>query len=287
MPSNDNDTPLTGEIRMGESMTIGQESNDKPAAGGETTSASNNAVPEPKSAEAAEKAATQPEGEDTKFVSGSRKARVLGESRRKLAAVVMENAKNSAEGREQLKQLLSESPDLDKYLQKHWKKDYEHIFRDKFEREYEEEQLEVDEKAKMRARAEVLIEQLKQEKIEQAYDLAEQLHFTGKEAESLKDLALKLEGQTIGDEQLNYEEALKRAAYTIRPDKSRVGITALPQGIAVAEPQAEATVKEEKLDQLAVLSKKYRGGKYQDAKENLKIVEKGLKNGVFQLPMDE
>ncbi|OPX88984.1 MAG: hypothetical protein A4E53_01717 [Pelotomaculum sp. PtaB.Bin104] len=272
---------------MGEGMTIGQESIDTPAAGGETTSASNNEVKKPESVEAAQEAATQPSEDDTKFVSGSRKARVLGESRRKLAAVVIENAKNNAEGREQLKQLLAESPELDKYLQKHWKKDYEVIFKDRIEREYEEEQLEAEDKAKMRARAEILIEQLKEEKIEQAYDLAERLKFTGKEAEALKDLALKLEGQTIGDEELNYEEALKRAAYTIRPDKSRAGITSLPQGITMTEPQTQSVEKEVELDKLASLSKKYRGGKYQEVKDNLKIVEKGLRNGVFQLPMDE
>lgn len=277
-----NDVSLTSTIAAGESMV--QESHDTPAIGGETPSINNEPTTPAVETEKPETQTTDKQKDE--FVSGSRKARMLGESRRKLASMLITAAKDNQEIRESLKKQIADSPDLDKYLQKNWKKDYEVIFKDRIEAEYEGEQLEAGEKAKVLARAEILIEQLKEEKEETVMDLAARLGFTTGEAKSLKDLTLKLEGQVIGDEELNFEEALKRAAYTIRPDKSKVGITSLPAGIPDSPTVAKEIVQLDQHDKLADLAKRYRGAKKTETMENLKIVEKGLVGNTFNFPMD-
>jgi hypothetical protein len=286
MPPNEDSTPLTGEIKAGPGMLIEQEAEANPVNAGDTASQSTNEEGA-KPTEAAEEAATQEGKAKSEFVSGSRKARVLGESRRKLAGMLLQAARSSQDVREDLKRQCEESPDLEKYLQKHWRKDYEVVFKDRLESEIEGEELEMAEKAKMRAKAELLVEQLKEEKLEYAEILAADLHFTRSEANALKDLAQKLEGQKIGDEELTWDEAVKRAAYTIRPDKSKVGVTSLPAGMPAGNDTATQIKKEEDNDRLAGYAKKFRGAKSNEAVENLKIVEKGLrKDGVFQFPME-
>jgi len=276
---------LTDTIQPGASMVIGQESIDIPAVGGETPS-KNNEAQSPSSEPAYKAVIRDEEKKNAEFVSGSKKARVLGESRRKLAAMLISGAKENHTFRDNLKKQIEENPDLGKYFQKNWSKDYDMIFKDKTESEYEHEQATISEQAKAQARVEFLAEQLRVEKEEDALEKAEQLGFTSLEAKSLRDLALRLEGQKIGDEELDFEEALNRAAYTIRPDKSKVGITSLPSGIPTTTEDTKQVELSETHNRLADVTRAMRGAKKEDTMKNLEIVEKGLQGNVFQLPME-
>lgn len=267
---------ITGNLKMPEIPVIEQAPPDgaSPASGEATPTAETTGSEAPK------------ESKNDAFVSGSSKARKLGESRKKLAEVLLQNAKDSQEIREQVKSLCQKEPELDKYLSKYFKKDYEVIFKDKLVEEVEAEELETKEKAKAVARAELLVEQLREEKQEMIYDFAHKLSFTSSEAAALKDMVLRLEGQQIGDEELNFDEALKRAAHIIRPDKTRAVLTSIPSGMtAETTPSVQNAEKNERI---ALVAKKLGAGKTQEVMKNLEFVDKhyDAKRGVFQIPLD-
>jgi len=269
-------------------MVIEQESNDKPATGEGTPAQENNETPVSPNSEPADEAVTQEE-EETKadtFVSGAKKARKLGESRRKLAHTLLKEARKNPEIRETVKQMITEDPDLDKYFRKSWPDDHRNILSAEYQEEEDVSIRESEEQIKTKARMEILAEQIREDKFEQAYDLAFQLGFTTGEAEALKDLALKLEGQKIAGEELTYEEALKRAAYTVRPDRMRASnmdVTSLPSGT----PQVERPniVKQQKNDMMVEQIKRFRGDGRKNIEKSLSMVEKNLrKDGSLVLP---
>lgn len=274
----DDQMPLTGELAMGESVSAIAEEPSKdapPQNGGETPAASNNEVPDAPADEAVTPKDTKP------FVSGSTQARRLGESRKKLAATLISSARENPDVRNRLKELVKSEPDLDKYLQKGWSKDYKEII---LEEEVSLEPQETTESLRAKLSAEMLVEQLKEEKRNSSDDLAEKLGFTKDEAELLHSQSLALEGKKLGNKELTYEDALLRVARSISPDKAQVGLS-FPSGTPAADISVNLA-KESQQDALATKAKSLRGGNKKDIMENLKIVEKNTKGDVFTFPME-
>lgn len=278
MPNNDNS--LTADIIAGETLMV-QESKDKPAATGDTVAPQQNEEIVPTAPEAA------PEQNSETYVSGSAKARQLGESRRKLAEGLLKLAKgdeeNGVAGRpDEVKKIIGDDPTLDKYFKKAWPKDYDVLFNGTTEQEYDSNLKIIQDQATITARAEILKEQLQEEKREQAYDLALRLKFTQDEANSLSELADKLDGTKIAGKAIDYDQALERAARVIRPDKAKVGIISSGQARA---PSVEV-VKNEQEDKVLNHYAQRTGRKAEDIKRNLKeFVEPNIKGNVFQIPM--
>lgn len=226
MPDIDPLAPQTSVLTLGSSIKMMEPSQEAlPSTEGVTSAAKINNE-STSSIETADEAALQEEQEDSAFVSGSAKARKLGESRRKLAGTLLESASQSEVARDNFKKLVEEDKDLDKYFRKHFPKQYSQTLEDQPEAI---ESLDKD-TFKQAARAELLLEEIREEKEELTIDLAKRLKFTQLEAEELQDMAVKLEGTKIGGKELDWDEALKRAARIIRPDKAKVGLTSLPSG---------------------------------------------------------
>lgn len=222
---------------------------------------------------------TDEKSEGKEFVSGSKKARAMGESRKKIAKTLIESAKQSPKAAATFKSAIDSDPDLAKYLKQHWPKDYEQIVEGKTA---EESDFDL-ETVKIQAKAELLSEQIKEQKADEAYDFAEKLGFTSDEAEQLRELALKLEGTNLGGKTLDFEQALKRASYAVREDKAKAGAINLPSGVGITSDQIS---KETKFDSVATLGKKLSGRPIDQIKKNLKLIEENTKGTIFSLPME-
>lgn len=293
MPNNDQNFPLTADIVPGESIknVMVQEAPKGPNPGvvEDTTSQQKNEEQVTQTSQSAETAVTeQPKKDDSEtFVSGSAKARQLGESRRKLAEGLLKIAKGDPEKGiparpDEVKQIIGEDPMLDKYFKKAWPKDYATLFGGITEEEYEDNLTAIEQKATAKVKAELLADQIKNERREEAYDLAQKLSFSQTEADSLVELAEQLEGAKVAGKELDREEALKRAAYVIRPEKAKVGITSLGS-VTGSTPtnQEKSSISDDALLYYA----KRTGRKLEDVRENLKLVEANLKGNIFEFPM--
>lgn len=265
------EAPLTGILNMGESV-IDQEPLKEAQPGTEDKTSEQ------------ETNTQETENNSEEFISGTKKARMLGESRRKLANTLIESAKVSSSAAQTLKLAANSDPDLAKYLQKHWAKDYAEIVEGRTN--YEDENPAVDlESAKVQARADLLSEQIKEQKKDQAQDFAERLSFTVDEATQLEDLASKLEGMNIGGVALDYEMALKKAAFAIREDKAKAGVIGLPKGNPAQ--QADTINRDIEMESLAAVGNRLTGRKKSEIVGGLKLVNDNLKGNVFRIPMGE
>lgn len=272
--STNSEAPLTGTIKMGEGMNVIEQA--------PTSEPSVPEVASPVAGETTSESKTNAENTD-KFQAGHKKARQLGESRKKLAQGLIELAKKSESAAQTLKTIASTDPILEKYLRTKHSKDYLEIVEGRSYNDFDQQS--VDDAAHLRARAELLAEQLKLQKDDQIFDYAEKLSFSKDEAEQLKELALSLEGKTIGGVELDLERALKKAAFAIREDKAKVGamITNLPGGQMPAA--SMPTEKDIENETLAAQGKKLSGRPKEEIQKNLKIVEENLKGNVFRVPM--
>lgn len=208
---------------------------------GDTSAAATNAEPSTVLSETTETSVvpqeTGKEGDDS-LVSGSVKARKLGERTRKMASALLEDTTES--GRTNFKKLVESDKELDKYFRKHFPAKYAQALNEKAP-----DSAPIDEASiKQQTRMEMLSEQIREEKQGEALDLAVRLKFTPAEAEDLAIMAEKLEGTRVGGKELDYSDALTRAARIIRPDKAKVGITNLPAGFGGESFDAETKVSQ-------------------------------------------
>lgn len=288
MPNNDQGSSLMSDIQAGASLMV-QEPSGKPEAGGETpVQKVNEEVVAPSVEPVSEETVTeQIEKDESKtFVSGSTKARQLGESRRSLGKALLTIAKEGDYWvKESVKKQIEADSTLQKYYQKAWPKDYQELFGTVEHQETTEEQPsieEIEKRATIKARAEVLSEQLQIDRREDAYDLASKLAFTQAEADSLLNLAGKIEGEEVAGKKLDFEEALKRAAHMIRPEKAKVGIPSTGQ---IQHAPTETQLKQTAFDKDIESYAKRWGRNPDEVKKNVQEVESNMKNGVFQLQM--
>lgn len=285
MPDIDPLAPQTSTLTIGASIKMTEPSQEASPSTGGVTSAARNNNESISHLETAEEAAPQEETQDdSAYSSGSAKARKLGESRRKLAGTLLESASQSEAARDNFKKLVEEDKDLDKYFRKHFPKQYNQTLLDQPEAS---ESLDQD-TFKQAARAELLLEEIREEKSEQMIDIAKRLKFTEIEAEELQELATKLEGTKSAGKELDWDGALKRAARIIRPDKAKVGLTTLPSGKGAD--RDEVTRSQADHERLADT---YRGitGIRRDKQEmlkNLQTVDQGWnsKEGKFVMPLN-
>lgn len=288
MPNNDSQNSAAGtsamEITVGEGMVIDESAaNEAPhsQAGDVTTSGENNepeSKPEETSKDGGEQSQPDDEGKEKgeKFVSGGKKARVLGESRKKLAKTLLGQARDNDEVRNDLKELLESDPNLDKYFRKQHSKDYAMIFEGKSEEEISSEGKVSEETLRARIQAEMLQDHLKQEKSAMSDDLAEKLGLSTSEAEELRELALSIEGRVISGQELSFEDALQRAAYAVRSDKAKVLLTSLPV-TASAPAESLKKVKEQEADmELAEAASSMSGRDKAEIAKNLEFVKKNM-----------
>ena len=288
MPTNDQNFPLTGDIALGESVVMAQNSAqaDKSATAGETA-VQKNEEKVADSTQTAQKAAPDAEQKDSSetYASGSRKARELGEGRRKLAESILSIAKGDPDKGiparpDEVKKIIGGDPMLEKYFKKAWPKDYAVLFGGVSEKEYEANEQDVRQAAVAQAKAELLTEQIQLERREEAYDLAQKLGFSQIEADSLLELAEKFEGSTIAGKEIDREEALNRAAYTIRPEKAKVGI---PSAGTVSAPPTKIVQSQERDGMISQYAART-GKKAEDVRRMLdEVVEPNLKGNIFTL----
>lgn len=291
MPTNEPGSSLSSII-AGDSLIV-QEAQASPAAVGDTTTQQQNenqvatqeqtaTVEQPiKDGRQLAAPATEKEEDSKAFVSGSRKARELGETRRTATKALLEiGTAGDYWQKEEVRKKLEEDSKLLDYVRKHFPKEHAILFEDKTGEEYEEDVDQIKKKAEIDVRAEVLAESIKAERREDAYDLAQRLAFTQTEADSLLRFAEKIEGEEIAGKKIEWEEALERAAHSIRPEKAKAGIS------SVGASQAPQVAKQPKInvddDTLAWYAKRW-GRKPEDLKANLQQVEESYKNGVFTL----
>lgn len=280
MVNNDSTTSapsLTDTIRMGAGMEVIEQTPSSDSSVKATAE-----VAQSVAGETTSESKTNAENTDN-FQAGHKKARQLGESRKKLATGLIELAKKSDSAAQTLKSIASSDPILEKYLRNKHGKDYLQIIEGRSYNEFDQQS--VDDAAHLRARAELLTEQLKLQKEDQVYEYAEKLSFSKDEAEQLKEIALSLEGKTIGGVELDLDRALKKAAFAIREDKAKVGamITNLPGGQMPAA--SMPTEKDIENETLAAQGKKLSGRSKEEIQKNLKIVEENLRGNVFKMPM--
>jgi hypothetical protein len=283
MPEIDNGSSMSSmTIRVGDTIKNATPSQEAQSRIGEKTSiAQTNTELEPQ-LETADEAVTQENGEDSDFVSGGAKARKLGESRRKLAKSLLDSAQSSDEARDNFKKLVQEDKELDKYFRKHFAAQYQTTVTELTKSSIPSENLDIE----LRTKASILKEDIQTDREDMAIDFAVQLHFTQDEADELKDMALKLEGTKVGGKELDFEDALKRAARIIRPDKAKVGITQLPSSRGLDDTKILQTqAKNEQLVDQMRGQTGYKPDK-DKAMKNLEIVNQGYdaKNRRFVMP---
>lgn len=237
-------------------------------------------APETKVPASPAKGETTPDSaKNSEYVSGAAKARKIGESRRKLARALLETATKSEVGASALKTQLESDPSTAKYLRENWPKEYNQVVSGEKTNEPLDEVT-----IKMQAKAELLAEQLQEDRENEIEEYAANLSFTAIEAEQLKDLVRQLEGKKIGDKILSLEEAIQKASTVIRPDKAKFSNLNLPQGTTPI--MVTATEQEVQNERIAAVRKKYIGGDMDKIKKNLSTVEKNMKDGIFVVPMD-
>jgi hypothetical protein len=273
MSHDDNIAPLTGTIQMGDSIA-----SEKPEAVIEQARS-----PEPSPAEEETTSDDSPKTEEKApkpYVSGSKKARESGERQKRLAQTLIESAKTSDSALQSLKAACSSDPSLERYLKNTFPKEYARLIR----QQVDDEPLFDAEAAKMQAKLEVFAETEKLRKEDKAEDYASDLGFNVEEAEQLKDLALTLEGQKIGGIELDFDQALKKAAMAVREDKAKAGLINIQGGI----PQVRSAEikKDVELDALAAMGRKLSGRDPEQIKENLKIIQDNYKDGVLTIPVN-
>ena len=254
--------------------SVESESVDKPIAGGDTSDAITNAdVKESK--EATAKAVTPLEDDKSEaFVGGSKKARDLGESRKKFAVIAIEAAKKDITAKKRLIEAAEKDSTLKKYLESKFPTDYQNLFN---QNEEQDENTSKNTVAKMQASLDFLSEELREERVSEADDLAVKLRFTRDEAERMKKLTQALEAQGF-----EWTDALERAAFSIRPDKARVGITSLPT-MTVAPQTLEKDKEDSKMESLAELQHYATGRSKEEIKQSLKELSKQINGNVYSV----
>ena len=274
MVNNEPSTPLMGELKLMDSTRESVAESPKEPVIEQARSEEPSLATEEKTSEQKQN--------PSDFNSGSKKARQMGETRKALAKTLIEAAKTSPTAAEALKATVSKDTDLERYLKKHWSKDYAEIIEG---RTVEPEETVSPEVYKVQAKAEILAEQLRQQKREDVEDYAEELGFTRDETEELIELANKLEGTKLGGVTLDFDQAKQRAAYAIRGDKARAAgaITNLPSG--TGHETAQRMLKQEEVNSLADKAKKLSGRSKEQITKNLETVEQNLKGNIFTLPM--
>lgn len=270
-------------LKVGDTIKIAKPAEAAPSqTEGDTSAAPINTESENVETSTVEQSTVSESAEEDSLVSGSVKARKLGESRRKLASNLLDQATETDSGRANFKKLVEGDPDLDKYFRKHFPSKYSQALNEPASN------VSVDEASiQQKTRMEMLSEQLKADKEESALDLAVKLKFSQSEADDLTELAIKLEGTKVGGKELDYEEALKRAARIIRPDKARVGITQLPAGFGEGSLSTDTKV-EQRHEKIAESYRGLTGSRRSkdDIKKNLQKVESGYdeKQRKFVMP---
>lgn len=276
MPEIDNGSSMPSmAIRAGETIKNVTPSQEVSSHVEEKTSTANKNTKLEIQTETADEAAPQGDTED--FVSGSAKARKLGESRKKLAKSILDGATTNVDARDNFKKLVQEDKDLDRYFQKHFPDQYKSVLSGEEATGSDVEQS---------TRAKILVEQLQEEKHDAAIDLAIKLKFTENEAEELEDMAEKLVGTRVSGKELDYEASLIRAARIIRPDKAKVGLTVLPSSRGLDNTKDVQT--QAKNEELVSKARGVTGYKpdSNNMLKNLDIVDQGYdtKNRRFVLP---
>jgi hypothetical protein len=227
MPNIDPPAPIAPVIRMGESIKMRETSKEAALSTEEITPVAENKQESSIPIETAQKAVTQEEiNVDSAFVPGTVKAQKLGERQRKLAKLSLDNALRNPDDRESFIKDVQGDPDLSKYYQQH----FSQAWNDLLETPTGESEINKTQATKDQLRLEVLAEEIRLEKKETGLDLAQRLKFTQAQADDLQRLADKLEGTTIDGKELDWEQALQRAARIIAPTKAKAGITVLPSG---------------------------------------------------------
>lgn len=275
MSHDDTTSPLLGTITMGE--TIAEATKTEPVIEQARSQEPSPANEEKTSDDSQKTDETTPKP----FVSGSKKARESGERQKKLAKTLLESAKQNDAALQALKAAVSSDPTLEKYLKMNFSRDFARLMN----QEFEEEPLFDADAARLQAKAELLTEQLKLQKEDQVEDYAERLGFNVEEAEQLKDLALSLEGRSIGGIKLDMDQAIKKAALAIREDKAKAGLINI-QGGSPQMINSGLIQKDIELDALASLGRRLSGRDPEQIKQNLKIVQDNFKDGVLTIPLN-
>jgi len=278
MLQNANDAPLTGQISLGESIAPPEE---KPTNDASIEQARSEEPSPAKEEKTPDNETKTPDPKDKPFVSGSKKAREAGERQKKLAKTLIDAAKESDAALQTLKATASADPMLEKYLKDTFPRDYAKLTN----QQLEDEPLFDANSARVQAKAELLAEQIKMQRQEEAEDYAERLSFSVDEADQLKELALKLEGSEIGGVKLDYGQALKKAAYAIRADKAQAGAIVNIQG-GIPQINTGNIQKDTDLENLASLGRRLSGRDPESIKKNLQIISENYKDGVLRIPMD-
>jgi hypothetical protein len=281
MPEIDNGSSISSmSIQVGESLKNATPSEEAQSRVEEKTSIAQKNTEYESQFEPAEEAVTQETKDDSDFVSGGAKARKLGERGRKLAKSLLDSAGVSDEAQENFRKLVQDDKELDKYFKKHFAIQYQATLREPQKGSASLNELD------QTTRARILAEDIQTDKEDATMELAVRLHFSQAEAEELKDMALKLEGIKVAGKELDYEDALKRAARVIRPDKAKAGITVLPSSRGLDNTKTLQTqAKNEALVQESRVQTRYKPNSEQMLK-NLQIVDEGYdpKNRRFVMP---
>lgn len=195
----------------------------------------------------------------------------LGESRKKIAEKFIESARKSGIAAEDLKELVRDNPDIEKYVRTKFGNDYDRLVKEGVTptaESFDPEEIEkIKKKAKIEAQLEAAQEEMARAKQKQLDVFAQTHGLNTDEYEQLKETADYLEGK------YEYEDALDKALMLVSRDKainkSRVQ---LPTGTNDPAPQRQE-VSRDAVDYIA----KYDSTRSrEDIAKSLERVERGI-----------
>jgi hypothetical protein len=203
--------------------------------------------------------------------------RELGEGRKALAEGLLELARNDEVAKTKLVKLVNEFPSLQKHFKSKFGEEYETVLKQEVSEKKEipainEEQIRKEER--IRAKAEILEEQLNASKQKELEHFALSIGFSADEAEELKETASVLEGTKSKDKVIDWTDALKKAAMTINYDKASKKVQ-IPRGTGLSKnPQPNKAEMTPEVEQYALRT----GRNPKDILSGLERVEKQITN---------
>ena len=200
----------------------------------------------------------------------------LGEDRKRLGGKLIELARESETAREQVLQMIEEDSGMATFFKPKFGADYDALVSGKPAPKAVDAQ-KIREEERIKARAELIMEELGKNKMKQGETLAEQFGFSTDEAERLHTYAKLLE-----PESKDYDEALRKAALVVNQDKANAGSSENPITRGGQEVKAPSGKNIEVTPELRSYARSM-GRKAEDVAEGLKRVEARFKDNVFTL----
>jgi len=213
---------------------------------------------------------------DSESPNPSKVINELGEDKKKLAQDLVSLSEESEHARELVKQRISEDPKMDTYLKKKFPEQYDNLFKDQVSQSNQDvdlEQIREEERAKIKA--DMLFEQVAQQKNSEIENFAVQKGFNSEELNQLKEYVSLLESKE------DLDVAIQKAGLLVNQSKTLAKTpSSEPKSEVSPEPKIEAkTTYTNDFERFAQAS----GRDPQEYFDSIKKVEDRLDGNTFKL----